>query len=244
MHDLIRLSIDAHGGLERWNELRKISVTFVPGGIGLKQRGQEAFTLMPTQVTIDLNEQHAVFAPFIAGGQRGIFEPNRTAVETADGTLLEELKNPRDSFKSMPAGTPWSGAQLAYFFGYALWMYLTVPFSLLRQGVRCEEAAPWTEDGETWRALKVTFPESYVTHSAEQTIYFDERGLIRRQDYTAEVSNDAKVAHYLHDHREFDGFVFPTRRRVYRREPDLKPQKDFMIISADVSAVKLLRATP
>jgi hypothetical protein len=100
-------------------------------------------------------------------------EPNRTAVETADGTVLEELKDPRRSFKSMPAGTPWSATQLVYFAGYAMSMYLTVPFSLLRDGIECQEVEPWVEDGETWRALKVTFPKSYVTHSTEQTIYFD-----------------------------------------------------------------------
>jgi hypothetical protein len=143
----------------------------------------------------------------------------------------------------MPAGTPWSATQLAYFAGYAMSMYLTVPFSLLRDGIECEEVAPWVEDAETWRALKVTFPKSYVTHSAEQTIYVDGKGLIRRHDYTAEISGDVQVAHYLDDHQAFDGIVFPTRRRAYLRGPDLKPQKDLVVISADLSDFKLSRAS-
>jgi len=244
MLELIGLSIEAHGGLDRWNQLRQISATFAPGGIGLKQRGQEAFTRMPTRVTVDTREQKTTFAPFLAEGQCGIFEPDRTTVETVDGAILEELRDPRDSFKGMPAGTPWSATQLAYFAGYAMWMYLTVPFSLSRDGIECREVAPWVEDGETWRALRVTFPKSYVTHSAEQIIYFDGKGLIRRHDYTAEVSGDVRVAHYLYDHQEFEGIVFPTRRRVYLRDPDLKPQKDLVVISADLSDFKLSRAAP
>jgi hypothetical protein len=242
MQELIKSSIEAHGGLDRWNPLRRISATFVPGGIGFKQRGQEAFTQMPTRVTVDIREQKTIFGPFLAPGQCGIFVPDRAAVETVDGTVLEELKNPRPSFKSMPAGTPWSAAQLVYFAGYAMWMYLTVPFSLLRDGIECEEVEPWVEDGETWRALKVTFPKSYVTHSSEQTVYFDGNGLIRRHDYTAEVSGDVKVAHYLNDHQTFDGIVFPSRRRVYLRGSDAKPQKELVVISADLSDFKLSRA--
>lgn len=244
MLELIKLSIEAHGGFDRWNQLRQISATLAPGGIGLRQRGQEAFTGMSTRVTVDTREQKAIFAPFLAPGQCGIFEPNRTAVETVDGTVLEELKDPRDSFKRMPAGTPWSATQLAYFVGYAMSMYLTVPFSLLRDGIEHQEVAPWLEEGEAWHALKVTFPKSYVTHSAEQTIYFDGKGLIRRHDYTAEVSGDVEVAHYLYDHQTFDGIVFPTRRRAYLRGPDRTPQKDPVIISADLSDFKLSRAVP
>jgi hypothetical protein len=244
MQALVALSIEAHGGLDRWHQLRQISATFAPGGIGLKQRGQEAFTRMPTRVTVDTREQKTIFRPFLASEQFGIFEADRTTVETSDGALLEELKNPRDSFKIMPAGTPWSATQLAYFAGYAMWMYLTVPFSLLREGIQCEEVEPWVEDGEIWRALKVIFPKSYVTHSTEQTIYLDGKGLIRRHDYIAEVSGDVKVAHYLYDHQTFDGMVFPTRRRAHFRGVDRQPQKNLVVISADLSDFKLSRAAP
>jgi hypothetical protein len=143
-----------------------------PGGPAFKQRGQEAFTRMPTRVTVDTRRQKTTFGPFLAPGQCAVYEPDRTTVETVDGTLLEELEHPRDSFK----GPPWSATQLAYFAGYAIWMYFTVPFSLLRDGIACEESEPWVEDAETWRALKVAFPSSYVTHSTEQTLYFDAKG--------------------------------------------------------------------
>jgi len=244
MHDLLELSIGAHGRLERWNQLRQISAAAAIGGIALKQRGQEAFTQMPTRVTVDTREQKTIFDLFLALGQRGIFEPNRTVIESFDGTLLEELKDPRNSFESQALGAPWAATQLAYFAGYAMWMYLTVPFSLLRPGIEYEKIEPWVEDGERWRALKLTLPTSYVTHSTEQTLYFDDKGLIRRHDYTVEISGGGKASHYLYDRRIFDGVMFPTRRRVYLRGPDLKPQKDLVVISADLDDFKLSSVAP
>jgi hypothetical protein len=239
MHDLIDLAIGTHGGLARWERLSRVSAMFKPGGLGLILRGQEAFTKSPTRVTIDTREQRTRFEPFITEGRRAVFEPDRTAVEGCQGNLLEELRNPRASFGDGGTTDPWSGAQLAYFAGYAMWTYLTLPFSLVKPGFVFEETEPYVEDGDTWRAVNIVFPASLVTHCAEQTLYIDQRGLIRRHDYSVDISNGAKAAHYLYDHREFEGFVFPTRRRIYPRGEDRTPQTDIVVFSADMSDYKL-----
>jgi hypothetical protein len=134
----------------------------------------------------------------------------------------------------MPPGTPWSAPQLIYFLGYALWMYVTLPYSFRLDGVAYEEVEPWNEKGETWRRLKVTYPLSFPSHSPEQTHYFDEKGLMRRQDYSVDVRNDTKVAHYMHGQQKFDGFIFPTRRRIYRCDANRTPLMDQLLISADL----------
>ena len=236
MKHLIDKSIEAHGGLKRWNEVREISAIAFPGGAALHLRGQAAFAKTPTRVTIQTRNEKTTFDPFLAPGQIGVFEPFRTAVEKSDGVVLEALENPRGSFKP---DTPWSGPQLAYFAGYALWTYLTLPFSLLNDGVRCEENGSWNEDGQTWRAVKVPFPKSYVTHSTEQVLYFDDDGLIRRQDYSVDIAAGGTAAPYLHVHREFGGIVFPTRRRIYPRGPGRQPNKDVVIMAVDLSDFKL-----
>ena len=94
-----------------------------------------------------------------------------------------------------------------------------MPFLLTQDGVHCEEIAPHEEHGETWRVLKVTFPPSIHVHCAEQKFYFNEAGYQVRNDYAPDVSHSA-VAHYTFDHKNFDGFIFPTYRRVVRRDPD------------------------
>ena len=243
MNDLVKATIEAHGGLEQWKQIRQISAAFGASGLGFKQRGPvaEAFTRMPMRATVDTHEQKTVLEPFIASGQRGIYAPYRAVVESLDGAPIEELDNPRDSLKDMVPGTPWSATQVLYFVGYSLWMYFTLPFSFLADGVECEEVGPWVEEGETWRALKVTYPASYPSHSTEQIHYFDDKGLMRRQDYGVDVRQDLAVAHYLEGHRKFHGFVFPTKRRIYARGPDRRPLMDRLLISADFDDFKLSR---
>ncbi|WP_020071203.1 hypothetical protein [Paraburkholderia caledonica] len=236
MQSLINKAIEAHGGMKRWNEVREISVIAVPDGVALHLRGQAAFAKTPTRVTVQTRSEKATFDPFLAPRQIGVFEPFRTAVKRSDGVVLEELDNPRGSFKP---DTPWSGAQLAYFAGYAMWTYLTLPFSLLTDGVRCEEAGSLSEDHQTWRAVKVTFPESYVTHSTEQVLYFDDNGLIRRHDYSVDIAANGTAAHYLYDHREYGGIVFATRRRIYPRGPDQRPNMAVVVMAVDLSDFEL-----
>jgi hypothetical protein len=39
MHDLVRTTIEAHGGLEAWRKVREVSADFTPFGPSLKVRG-------------------------------------------------------------------------------------------------------------------------------------------------------------------------------------------------------------
>jgi hypothetical protein len=48
----------------------------------------------------------------------------------------------------------------------------------------------------------------------------------------------------MHDHRTFDGFVFPTKRRIYLRGSDGLPLKDRLIVAGDLDDFKLSRAAP
>jgi hypothetical protein len=246
MHDLVKLTIEAHGGLDQWNKVSQISADLTASGPSFKQRGPigEAFAALPTRAIVNAREPKTIFEPFVASGQKGIYQPYRTAVESSDGAVIEKLENPRDALKNKVPGTPWTATQLLYFFGYSLWMYFTLPYSFLADGVQCEEVEPWAEAGEKWRALKVTYPPSYPSHSTEQIHYFDDKGLMRRQDYTVDVRQDLAAAHYIHDHRMFDGFVFPTKRRIYARGHDRMPLRERLLISADLEDFKVSRAAP
>jgi tetratricopeptide (TPR) repeat protein len=88
----------------------------------------------------------------------------------------------------------WDDLDLLYFGGYALWGYTSAPFIFTRPGFELEEVEPWTEDGERWPGLRVRFPEDVPAHSREQTYYFDDRWLIRRNDYTAALPAAEKAA--------------------------------------------------
>src|SRR5258707_1219331 len=215
--DLAKLAIEAHGGLDRWKRFGTVSAHGINGGVLWGAKGN-AGVLDDVTVTVDLRKEKVSHWPFGSPDRRSRFEPQRVALEDANGNVLEELLEPRSSFKGHTLETPWSDLQLAYFAGYAMWTYLNIPFLLARHGIESEEVEPWEEPGETWRRLKVRFPTDIATHSAQQTLYFDRQGLLRRQDYNVEIDGTSGAAHYVYDHKEFFGIVFPTKRRVFPRK--------------------------
>ena len=99
---------------------------------------------------------------------------------------------------------------MAYFTSAAVWNYLTEPFVFAQSGVEAREITPWTEGGQTWRRLAVKFPKTIANHNADQVFYYDDAYMQRRMDYSPDVTGKPPVAHYMHDHKTFDGFVFPT----------------------------------
>jgi hypothetical protein len=236
MNQLAKQAIEAHGGLERWNRFTTLSAHLIDGGVLWAAKGK-AGILADVTVTIDLRDEKASHWPFGSDDRRSRFEPRRVALEDSSGNVLEELLHPRSSFNGH--ADVWSDLQVAYFAGYALWTYLNGPFLLARRGVESEEVEPWQESGEIWRRLKVRFPADIATHSTEQTLYFDRQGLLRRHDYNVEIDGTAEAAHYVYDHKEFSGIVFPTKRRVFRRQPDGLPAPKPLIISIDLDRIVL-----
>jgi hypothetical protein len=96
---------------------------------------------------------------------------------------------------------------------------------------------PWTDNGQTWRILSVTFPNSIDVHSATQLYYFDDAALLRRMDYQPVVNGDTPVAHYLRSEATFDGIVV---RQSGTSTPATRtgPWTSFLPITLDLSDVK------
>jgi hypothetical protein len=160
------------------------------------------------------------------------------AIETNDGDVVEERFNPRESFMGHVFDTPWDNLQLAYFAGYAMWTYLNTPFLFALPGVKTKEIQPWQENGEARRRLKVTFPASIATHSAEQTFYFDQQGLLKRHDYDVDILGGASAAHYVSDLKEFSGIKVPTKHTIFGRQPDGSAAPTPLVVSIDISEVE------
>ncbi|MEU7768736.1 hypothetical protein AB0B25_27010 [Nocardia sp. NPDC049190] len=217
MTTLLTTIFDAYGGLDRWQAAEQISARQRVDGVLWPMKGHPG-ALDDIRVTVDLHRQFTSHEPFFAPDRRTAFTPDRIAVETTDGDVVEELRNPRDSFAGHELTTPWTRLQLAYFAGYAMWTYLTEPISLTFPGVRTAEIEPWTENGEKFRRLKVTYPSDIATHSTEQILYADAAGLLRRRDYNVDIGGGAPSAHYMSGHREVEGLIIPTTRMVYSRD--------------------------
>lgn len=237
MNSLVQLTMDAHGGFERWRRSDHVSAHLRNGGVLWALKHQQG-VLDDVNVRVALRREWASHSPFLKANLRTSFEPDRVAIETTDGCVVEERLQPRDSFVGHGVDTPWDPLQLAYFAGYAMWTYLTTPFLFAMDGVATEELQSWPENGEMWRRLKVTFPHSIATHSTVQMFYFGSDGLLRRHDYDAEVLGGSPAAHYVHDYQEFSGILVPTKRRVLGRGPDGTPAPDPLIVTIDLSEVE------
>jgi hypothetical protein len=188
--------------------------------------------------TVSTREPHVVLKPFSGEGRRGVFDRGNVRIESADGTVVSERVDARAAFGGR-RNLWWDDLDLLYFGAYALWGYVCAPFMFKWPGFAVEEAEPWREGEEEWPGLKVRFPEELPAHSREQTYYFGPDGLIRRNDYTAEVFGGwAKAAHYCLVYGEFGGIVVPTRRRVMPRGPGGRPIRPVTIVSIAVDDVR------
>jgi len=218
MIDLLEKVLHVHGGLDNWRRVNAIDFRLTLRGGALIAK-QQPHGLRDVLVKIDARHPRTLITPFPAPGSRGVVDNGRVTIETDAGMTTSSLDEPRQSFEGHDRQSPWNESQLLYFVGYALHNYMTMPFLLASHGVHCEEIAPHEEHGEVWRVLKASFPSGIHVHCPEQKFYFNDTGYLVRNDYAPDVSRGT-AAHYAFDHKNFDGFIFPTHRRVVPREPN------------------------
>jgi hypothetical protein len=236
MTDLLDTAIEAHGGLERWNQLDSVSARLIQGGALWGLKGQPG-VLDDVVVTAKLHEERVSHRPFGAPNLRSAFTPERVAIENGDGTIVEALDQPRSSFAGHEFETPWSTLQLAYFVGTAMWTYLTQPFTFALPGFETSELEPWDEAGQQWRRLRVVWPSNLATHSTEQALYFDRDGLLTRHDYEVEIGGGTPAAHYVSDYDDVAGIRVPTKHRIFPRSPDGQSLPEPLVVSIDLSEI-------
>ena len=237
MNDLATLAINAHGGLDRWRQLKTVSARLKQGGVLWQLKGQGG-VLDDVGLTVDLRREWASHRPFGQANRHSSFQPERVAIEKNGGEVVEERASPRESFAGHKFDTPWDSLHLAYFAGYAMWTYMNTPFFFALPGVESDELESWQENGETLRRLKVTFPENIATHSAGQTFYFDRQGRLKRHDYEVDVAGGTSAAHYVSGLTEVSGILVPTKHMIYPRQPDGTAAPSPLVVSIDISDIE------
>ena len=218
MTDLLKAAIEAHGGIERWREVRAVDVRFNFSGAALVVKGFPRH-LQPS-CSIDVRECRVVFQRL--GGDpddRWIFTADRVWIERRDGSVLKERHHPRDAFAGHVWETKWDALHLTYFIGYAMWNYMSIPFLIADAGFATRELDGHDENDERWRVLQVNFPDGVPAHTKVQKFYFGPDLLLRRMDYVTDVAGGV-AAHYCFDYRPYGGIMMPTLRRVVSRTGD------------------------
>jgi hypothetical protein len=233
MNDLLDSAVAAHGGLDRWNQVKSIAFDASITGAFWPLKGQ-GDALRDVHLEVDATRQ-LVTIEFAGQDKRALFEPHRVAVQHADGSLIEAREDPERSFDGHQFETPWDDIHLAYFVGEAQWTYVNMPFLATRPGFVTEEIAPIEAGGETWRRLEVTFPGHIKTHSRQQTFCFGPDGLLRRHDFAIDLLGGVPSQLDATGYRDVDGISIPTTRRAYDQ---LSPDHPLMV-AIDMSNVTL-----
>jgi hypothetical protein len=218
MTELLDAAIIAHGGLDRWNAVDSVDVTFNFAGALLDLKGFPGHHR--PSASIDVRQPRVVMQRL--GGEpddRWNFTKDRVWIERRDGSVVAERSNPRAAFAGHQRDMPWDRLHLTYFLGYAIWNYLTAPFLFAWPGFACQELDRHVEGRETWRVLEVTYPDTIPAHTKTQKLYFDDAFMLKRLDYVTDVLGGV-AAHYCYDPVTIEGLIFPTVRRVVRRTPE------------------------
>jgi hypothetical protein len=201
--------LDACGGIERWNRLTRFTLHLSIDGELLSRRGR-AGDLKDLVAEGSTRAQAVQFTGFMAPDKRGLYQPDRIALESLDGTAVEASQAPYPGLLAEAGEKPWDDLQFLYFCGVSIWNFVATPFLLTHPGVVVEELPPHHENNHVWRRLRAIFPPDIATHAPEQVFYFDETGLPRRADHALAGH---QAAHYSWAHHRFCHILIPTLRR-------------------------------
>ena len=237
MNELLENAVSAHGGLDRWNEVKSITVDASITGALFHAKSQ-ADTVKNIRLEVDTTRE-LVTIDFVGQDKRSVFEPHRVAVQRRDGTLAGARDDPESSFDGHGFETPWDDIHLAYFTGEAMWTYLNTPFLYTWPGFVTDEIASIEVDGETWRRLKVTFPEHIKSHTRQQISCFGPDGLLRRHDFTIDILGGAPGMLYATGYRDVDGIIIPTTRRGYAWQGDYQLVPEPLLVAIDMGDITI-----
>lgn len=242
VRELLESSVRATGG-ERWRALSGLRLSVRACAPLLAMRGRNP-RWRSCLVEIGTREPRAVLDPYGPPGCRGVYEGDWVRIESPSGATMAERKGARAHARGRVL---WDSLDELYLLAYSFWNYLNAPFLFLRDGFDAVELEPWRDpsSGEHLRRVRVRFAAGVPCHCPEQLYYFDERALIARLDYGAEVLNpNRRGAHLCESYRDWGGLLVASRRRAVPYRLDGRPLRWFpSLMEARIDDVQLIEAT-
>jgi hypothetical protein len=95
VNQLLAHVLDAHGGMNRWNEYNKVEATIVSGGGLFRLKGLPQDSTQ-RRMTAWLHEERSSVQPYGAPDQRTMFTPERIAIDklTSDYVIANDIHLP------------------------------------------------------------------------------------------------------------------------------------------------------
>jgi hypothetical protein len=232
--------IAAHGGRERWRQVDTIEANLSSGGLAFALHLQPR-ALLNLKVAVRPHAREVVLGDYVHPGWRGVWTGDEVRILDDQGKTAAQRSQPRMSFSRLDRQVRWDKLDMLYFAGYALWNYLSFPFILEAPGVSLTESKrPQTRGA---RRIDARFDPGIPTHSTLQSFHLDNKGLLLRHDYTADVIGRwARAANACLASECVDGLRFYTRRRV---TPRIGPDKSLplpTLVWIEIDDIRVRRA--
>jgi hypothetical protein len=215
MLDLREKIVRAHGGRQRWSEVKSIMGCTSMGGLGFASHLQMN-PLRDVDFQFQAELGRLVLMNFPRMGAVGVFTPDRVWIEDGAGGCVESRESGADLLRSQRQHLAWDSLDVLHYAGTMIWQSLQLPFALLDPAVKVEEQGAAEVSGERWQRLLLRYPKGMPSMAAEQVLYCDSTGLVRRLDYSVSSYNPwLKLAQCWQRHESFSGLVYATRRAVH-----------------------------
>jgi hypothetical protein len=207
----LQRAIDRFGGAGLWHRLDSVllEIESIGGPLPTMKGIGRTFPHFG-RVQVFPRQSRAVFFDH-AGSLLGNFDAG-----SVNRAGLVPTGDHRDCFAGIAKYRSWSLEDALYFFGYALSVYLSIPFLLTTLSI---QTSPWIDGGFR---IDADFPAQIHSHCRRQSFYFDRNGLLKRHDYTADiVGRLAQGAHFTSDYEEMCGLPVARKRQVFFRAGSL-----------------------
>jgi hypothetical protein len=210
---LVERAMAAHGGRDAWLAARRIDLRIRQSrGSLLILKGRGRTFEMPCDIQTYPHERLTVFVDYPRLDERTVYGDRRMTIEGGSGQIVQASADHRRTFSGVRKLRRWRPIDAAYFFGYAVWHYHTLPFTLLSSRfVRTLRQGNLT-------GVDVEFAPDVPTHCRRQQFWFDATGRVVRHDYVADVIGPwARGCHLWEDFESVGGLLIARRRRVVAR---------------------------
>jgi hypothetical protein len=223
-----RRALEAYGGEERWRSAQTLTVRVTAWGWAFRLKWRPRLEALRAEMAVHRPE---VRLEMPRGRGTAVLAGLDVRIEGEGGAVLAGRRDARRWFPYGRRALWWDDLDFAYFASYALWNYVTLPALLLRRDIGWEEIGP--------RSLRGRFPPALPTHSPVQEFHFEESGLLRQHDYTAEVFGGwARAANVVVGHRR-DPVPYAAERRVTPRLPRGGPAPAPLLVGIRLEGLEL-----
>lgn len=217
---ILQRAYEHHGGLSRWRTLQYVEL--IPkrlSGCVPWIKGVGRSFPVPACIRVLPHERATVFVAYPERGSVGTFSNGDVRIDDATGGIPRVTASSaehRRTFGVLSKYRRWSPLDALYFFGYSLWHYHVLPFSLAEGRLLAFQTRGRRQ--ERRYVFRIELPADIPTHCRVQSFQFDALGRLVRHDYVADILGSwARGAHIWSDYRTVDGMPIAMNRTVFAR---------------------------